>query len=369
MKKDTILKNFGLLITLFFIIACNQEEIGNIEDATESQKEVKNNVSESTFICPFKVYANTIQGYIYNFGDRKDYDHIAIYVDKTPEEYDNEERYPYYINLKNNEYAESGIPLPYGKHHITICIKLDDGNGIFETCAALVLSKNDSLNTELFKQKISKTEGNSATDAYFQFEFDIDYPYTTDNTKNSLDIVLRFNDELQTNEHPFIDGNVFVHAYYDWTSILQTPLNSSWDFMLNIINSPTEEEHEYHASTKNWIYKDSNGLLMSNIYCYIDNLRLPIEDNAGYNLHLTTAAWAEFQNGGSIGETEVSWYSAFYREKYNYDGSYTDWYTVDELTSSYIGIDATIDFYTNLEIVCFKTKKIQDIYAPLLGIY
>lgn len=34
----------------------------------------------------------------------------------------------------------------------------------------------------------------------------------------------------------------------------------------------------------------------------------------------------------------------------------------------YNWIDATIDHYTNLEIVCFNTKKIQDTYASLLGI-
>lgn len=43
-------------------------------------------------------------------------------------------------------------------------------------------------------------------------------------------------------------------------------------------------------------------------------------------------------------------------------------YPADELDTSLAWVDATIDFYSNLEIVCFKTKEIQDAYASQWGI-
>ena len=46
----------------------------------------------------------------------------------------------------------------------------------------------------------------------------------------------------------------------------------------------------------------------------------------------------------------------------------SEWYPADELDTSLAWVDATIDFYSNLEIVCFKTKEIQDAYASQWGI-
>ena len=41
---------------------------------------------------------------------------------------------------------------------------------------------------------------------------------------------------------------------------------------------------------------------------------------------------------------------------------------MDELDESSVRIDATIDYYPNIEIVCFNTKEIQDAYASQWGI-
>lgn len=86
-------------------------------------------------------------------------------------------------------------------------------------------------------------------------------------------------------------------------------------------------------------------------------------------LTLITGIWAKLQSNidTMIGETEVSWYSAYYRVEWD-DGEYSEWYPIDELDESSVGIDATIDYYPNIEIVCFNTKEIQDAYASQWGI-
>ena len=98
-------------------------------------------------------------------------------------------------------------------------------------------------------------------------------------------------------------------------------------------------------------------------------VRLPNGDDIGYKLYLITGIWAKLQSNidTMIGETEVSWYSAYYRVEWD-DGEYSEWYPIDELDESSVGIDATIDYYPNIEIVCFNTKEIQDAYASQWGI-
>lgn len=110
-------------------------------------------------------------------------------------------------------------------------------------------------------------------------------------------------------------------------------------------------------------------MLVNNVNWLDKTVRLPDGDDIGYKLFLLTEIWGKLYSsiGVMSGETEVSWYSVYYRNKEN-DGEYSEWYPADELDTSLAWVDATIDFYSNLEIVCFKTKEIQDAYASQWGI-
>ena len=112
-------------------------------------------------------------------------------------------------------------------------------------------------------------------------------------------------------------------------------------------------------------------MIMNDVCWCNKTVRLPDggDEPIGYKLQLITSMWAKLYSNieEMLGETEVSWYSVYYRTKYN-NGEYSEWYFADELNSSIALVDATIDFYSNLEIVCFKTKEIQDAYASECGI-
>ena len=359
--------SFGIIGTLFsflfLIYGCESQNTFENTSSNVSSKAVRS-VSDPIFYCPVNVYANTVQNYMYNTGDLPGYDYIAFYIDKSPSEYwDENEIYPDTITLRNDSYHNSGIWLPYGKHHITAEIILDDGNGIFTNCATYVTSITNNVQTSLFKQDIDPRDSTgSGSNAEFQFEFDIDVPYPSENTDKTLDIKLMFNEGLE--DPNYITGRALIRAYYDWDPSLDISSKTWWDFSINIVDYPTGDIRTFKKSTTNYVnYQTSTDTLSYQFR----SLLLPLEDDVNYNLYLKTDVSVKTNHSTTLKDSEISWYSAYYREQF-YEGYYSDWYSVDELTSSYIGIDATVDFYSNLEIVCFKSKAMYDLYAPSLGI-
>lgn len=358
MKKSL----FGIMLGSLSFVFYSCESQNSFENAPSNvnTKNVKS-VSDSIFYCPVKVYANTVQNYMYNTGDLPGYDYIAFYIDKSPSEYDNENMYPDTITLRNDTYHNSKIRLPYGKHHITTKIRLDDGCGIFTNCAAYVTSVTKDTELPLLRQDIDAEE-DTGSNAEFQFEFDIDVPYSIENTDNTIDIRLMFNEGLE--DPNYITGRALIHTFYDWDSSLKVSGKTWWNFSIDIVDYPTGDIRTYNKSTTDYVNYNTS---MDNISYQFKSLWLPSDSYVNYNLYLRTDVSVETITSKIIKDSEISWYSAYYRERF-YDGSYTDWYIVDELTSSYIGIDATVDFYSDLEIACFKSKTVYDLYAPSLGI-
>lgn len=363
MKKKGLFGIIGGIFSLLSIIyGCESQNTFEGTVPNVGSKAIRN-VSDSTFYFPVNVYANTVQNYMYNTGDLPGYDYIAFYIDQSPSEYwEENELYPDTITLRNNDYHNSGIWLPYGKHHITARIVLDDGNGIFTSCATYVTSITSNIKTSLYREDIdSEDSTGSGSNAEFQFEFDIDVPYPTENTDKTLDIKLMFNEALE--DPNYITGRALIRTFYDWDSSCNVSGKAWWNFSIDIVDYPTGDTRTYNKSTIDYVNDETS---MDNISYQFRSLWLPLNDDIHYNLYLKTSVNVETKNS-ILKDSEISWYSAYYREQF-YEGYYSDWYSVDELTSSYIGIDATVDFYSDLEIVCFKSKAMYDLYAPSLGI-
>ena len=205
--------------------------------------------------------------------------------------------------------------------------------------------------------------------ASFEVKFDVDFPYAESNDY-VLDITLGFYDETYDDgsSGPYVNGNVSVYTYYQWTDITSAQ-TVYCDFILGVRYNSTQKEYWYSKDFEQNLFIDKNGMLVNNVNWLDKTVRLPDGDDIGYKLFLLTEIWAKLYSsiGVMSGETEVSWYSVYYRNKEN-DGEYSEWYPADELDTSLAWVDATIDFYSNLEIVCFKTKEIQDAYASQWGI-
>ena len=272
----------------------------------------------------------------------------------------------------STKWKECNFLIPFGKHRIKLNIEIDDGKSYtypIELCNALVTLKNGEASTVLYDRIILKRADSSFTNSAFTVEFDVDFPYT-ENNDYTLDITLGFYDETYDDgsSGPYVNGNVSVNTYYQWRSIFEPARPTDIDFVLGIVYNSTQKEYCYKGYCEQDFSIDRNGMAVNNVSWH-KMVRLPNGDDIGYKLYLITGIWAKLQSNidTMIGETEVSWYSAYYRVEWD-DGEYSEWYPIDELDESSVGIDATIDYYPNIEIVCFNTKEIQDAYASQWGI-
>ena len=78
-------------------------------------------------------------------------------------------------------------------------------------------------------------------------------------------------------------------------------------------------------------------MLVNNVNWLDKTVRLPDGDDIGYKLFLLTEIWAKLYSsiGVMSGETEVSWYSVYYRNKEN-DGEYSEDRKSTRLNSSHM---------------------------------
>lgn len=369
MKKAQIIKSLLPIFILFLTVGCERNE-NEIFVTSETQKLIKSrSVNDSLKTVNLNVYTKSYFDYKYNVGDHIDVCYVSI---------DDPENMDLWVPLKNDDYATHILRMTPGRHQIWLEVEIDDGSSYTypcETCEIVAISKEGDRSTTLFNNCVRKKHPNSSiTNATFLANFYINIPNTVDDEYN-LDINLTLYD--QTNDDgsiapPYTNGNIRIYAYHQWETNFQVIQPTDYQFILGVeYDNPDKTEFIYsHIQGTQDIYTDMNGITMNNLCGYYENVKLPNADGIGYKMYLITNTSVEYEPGLQINEEGVSWYSAFYREK-NYDGTYTEWYPVDELKTTAIPsiwIDATIDFYTNLEIVCFNTKEMQDTYASEWGI-
>lgn len=367
MKKEQIIKSMLFLIIPFLAISCDGNGLMEYEDTmlmqgNTQQGLLSDEASDTACMVNLNLFTKPYFDYQYNTGDNVDYCYVYI-DDQKPFEY---------ICLKGDENVGCNFPISFGKHRVKLDIQIDNGKSYtypIELCNALVTLKNGEASTVLYDRVILKRADSSVTNSAFTVEFDVYFPYT-ENEDYTLDITLGFYDETYDDgsSGPYVNGNVSVYTYYQWEPIFEPAKPVYSDFVLGIVYNSTQKEYCYKGYCEQELYIDRNGMAINNVSWH-KMVRLPDGDDIGYKLYLITGIWAKVQSNidTMYGETEVSWYAAYYRVKWD-DGEYSEWYPVDELDASSIGIDATIDYYPNLEIVCFKTKEIQDAYASQWGI-
>lgn len=374
MKKEQIIKLMLFLIIPFLAISCDGDGLMEYEETALMQGDAQQGLlsdeaSDNTCMVNLNLFTKPYFDYQYNTGDNVDYCYVYIDGQKPFE----------YICLKGNEDVRCDLPASFGKHRIKLDVEIDNGKSYvypIELCNALVTLKNGETSTVLYDEVILKRADSSVTNSAFTVEFDADLPYT-ENNDYTLDITLGFYDETYDDgsSGPYVDGNVNIYTYYQWENKFASAETVYCDFILGVIYDSTQREYCYNGNFEQNLYIDRNGMVINNVNWH-KIVRLPDSDNIGvdgdnigYKLHLITSMWAKLQSsiGTMVGETEVIWYSAYYRTKWN-DGEYSEWCPVDELDTSAAWIDATIDYYPNLEIACFNTKEVQDAYASQLGI-
>lgn len=367
MKKEQIIKLMLFLIIPFLAISCDGNDLMESEETSLMQGDAQQGLlsdgaSDNTCMVNLNLFTKPYFDYQYNTGDNVD--ECYVYIDgQKPFEY---------ISLKGNENVGCNLPISFGKHRIKLNIEIDNGKSYtypIELCNALVTLKNGEASTVLYDRIILKRGDSSVTNSAFTVEFDVYFPYT-EKRDYTLDITLGFYDETYDDgsSGPYVNGNVSVNTYYQWRSIFEPAKPTDIDFVLGIVYNSTQKEYCYKGYCEQEFSIDRNGMAVNNVSWH-KMVRLPNGDDIGYKLYLITGIWAKLQSNidTMIGETEVSWYSAYYRVEWD-DGEYSEWYPIDELDESSVGIDATIDYYPNIEIVCFNTKEIQDAYASQWGI-
>lgn len=368
MKKEQIIKSMLFLIIPLLAISCDGNGLMEYEETALMQGDAQQGLlsdgaSDTTSMVNLNLFTKPYFDYQYNTGDH--IDECFVYID-------NQEEFVGRLSLRGNENVKSIFPISFGRHQIKLDIQIDDGKSYtypFQRCNALVTLKTKDSSIVLFNDVVSQGKGGSITNASFEVKFDVNFPYT-ENYDYTLDITIGFLDETYDDgsSGPYIDGNVSVYTYYQWTDITSAKTVIG-DFILGVRYNSTQSEYWYSKDFEQNLYIDKNGMVVNNVNWLNKIVRLPDGDDIGYKLFLLTSIWAKLYSsiGVMSGETEVIWYSAYYRTKWN-DGEYSEWYPVDELDTSAAWVDATIDFYSNLEIICFKTKEIQDAYASEWGI-
>lgn len=359
MKKSQLISLLYTFFILFLTVGCeNNEEL----ESSVTQVLVKSR-SVSTSVCKVKMNILTKPYFNYKFNGEDNIDVCYIAID--------DQEFPDYGSLlKVNETVLNVNYMSPGRHRIKLKVKIDDGCAYdypCKSCGIEVISKEGDSSIRLF-YKNAKREPliYSVTNAIFLADFYINVPYTDE---YNLDVNLALYDETGddgTIAPPYIAGNISFYTYNQWGDNLQVP--DGFQYILGILyDNPDETEFIYEGAC---MYSTENIYGIIRNIGRFDTVKLPGADDVGYKMYLITRANAEFGSGTQLLEGYVSWYSAFYREK-NHDGTYTEWYSVDELSTSTIPclwIDATIDFYSNLEIVCFDSKETQDAYASSWGI-
>lgn len=368
MKKEQIIKLMLFLIIPFLAISCDSDGLMEYEETALMQGDAQQGLlsdeaSDNTCMVNLNLFTKPYFDYQYNTDDHVD--ECFVYID-------NQEDLTGRLSLRGDENVKSNIPISFGKHQIKLDIQIDGGKSYtypFERCNALVTLKTKGSSIVLFNDVVSQKKGGSITNTSFEVKFDVDFPYAESNDY-ALDITLGFYDETYDDgsSGPYVNGNVSVYTYYQWTDITSAQ-TVYCDFILGVRYNSTQKEYWYSKDFEQNLFVDKNGMLINNVNWLDKTVRLPDGDDIGYKLFLLTEIWAKLYSsiGVMSGETEVSWYSVYYRNKEN-DGEYSGWYPADELDTSLAWVDATIDFYSNLEIVCFKTKEIQDAYASQWGI-
>lgn len=368
MKKEQIIKSMLFLIIPFLAISCDGNGLMEYEETMLRQGDAQQGLlsdgaNDNTCMANLNLFTKPYFDYHYNTGDHVD--ECFVYID-------NQEEFTRCIYLRGDENVKSNLPIPFGKHQIKLDIQIDDGKSYtypFQQCNALVTLKTRDSSIVLFNDVVSQGKEGSITNASFEVKFDVNFPYT-ENDDYILDITIGFLDETNDDgsSGPYIDGNVSVYTYYQWTDITSAQ-TVYCDFILGVRYNSTQREYWYSKGFEQNLFIDKNGMVVNNVNWLDKIVRLPDGDDIGYKLFLLTEIWAKLYSSIDVmsGETEVSWYSVYYRSKDN-DGVYSEWYPADELDSSLAWIDATIDYYSNLEIVCFKTKEIQNAYASQWGI-
>ena len=368
MKKEQIIKSMLFLIIPLLVISCDGNGFMEYEETALMQRDAQQGLlsdeaSDNTCMVNLNLFTKPYFDYQYNTGDHVD--ECFVYID-------NQEDHTRCLYPQSGKNVKGSFMIPFGKHRIKLNIEIDDGKSYIypiELCNALVTLKNGEASMVLYDRVILKRADSSFTNSAFTVEFDVDFPYA-ENNDYTLDITLGFYDETYDDgsSGPYVNGNVSVNTYYQWRSIFEPARPTDIDFVLGIVYNSTQKEYCYKGYCEQDFSIDRNGMAVNNVSWH-KMVRLPNGDDIGYKLYLITGIWAKLQSNidTMIGETEVSWYSAYYRVKWD-DGEYSEWYPMDELDESSVRIDATIDYYPNIEIVCFNTKEIQDAYASQWGI-
>lgn len=197
MKKYKLIKASFLSCIVLFIFSCTNADYyaETSESSLNRIQFTEANLDTTKFEIESWVYANTLNGYNYNYdpangvdtGDRVDQ---CLYWIDDPDC----TSYPGVLLLKNDEYVRSGpFQITYGRHHINLAILIDEGRGYgFNKCKIYVASQCTGLGTVFFNETVNRNEpGGSHTNADFYAEFDVDYPYVLDHDY-ALDIDLYF---------------------------------------------------------------------------------------------------------------------------------------------------------------------------------
>ena len=359
------IKSILFLIISFLAISCDDNSILNGGAAlaqidTTQQELLSDDASDAVCSVNLNLFTKKYFDYQYDAGD-----HLDLYVDGQKKLNS--------ISLKDNENVTSQFPVSsFGKHKIKLIIEIDSDESYtypVRLCKALASLKSNGNSTELYNESVLKRTNSTVTVPSFIIEFEV-YIYKNDYT---LDIELGFLDETYddgSSSGSYLNGNVNIYTYYQWTNITSAQ-TVYCDFIVDIIYDSTQQQFTYNKGFEQDLKLGYNGMIMNDVCWCNKTVRLPDggDEPIGYKLQLITSMWAKLYSNieEMLGETEVSWYSVYYRTKYN-NGEYSEWYFADELNSSIALVDATIDFYSNLEIVCFKTKEIQDAYASEWGI-
>lgn len=190
MKKYRFLKAICLSCIVFFAISCTNEDY--FIEATKSKLAQTRSIETdtTTFVAILNIYANSFKDYIFNYSTPEAYriDQCFVWID---------DHYDYFRPLggllKNDEYVWSYFDLTYGTHHVKVKVLIDEGRyyGI-KKCRMVVASQCTGLGTIFFDETVDRIEpGGSLSNADFEAEFDVDYPYVPEH-EYALDIELFF---------------------------------------------------------------------------------------------------------------------------------------------------------------------------------
>lgn len=159
-------------------------------------------------------------------------------------------------------------------------------------------------------------------------------------------------------------GRIFVDVkvFYQYPFPINSTHEAETFLSLDIENLLTGKVVANYFGSCYSLAKWSNGINVSEFAKKMENIEVPVNAR-NYRLKLS----------GSIIKPEhiayepINWHFIVIREIYK-DGSSSDWFTADELIDENMYLEWGENKYCGLEIVCFNTEEVQNIYIPLLGI-